>query len=175
MKDDRFTPEQIEQGNVRLLLAAQATLESKVPASFRMNAYAHDCKTPACVLGNYAIRDDLQDVFELHEYTRWDGRKLVGLVPKGNPGFIESGHNTMDCDGTMVQEHFAIGDGVASNIFGVCGCDDADTPQEAAAYIEKFVADRRAAVAPPVPQATESDLEQAAQVPSAPSEDQSTL
>lgn len=172
--NDRFTPEQIERGNVRLLLAAQATLESKVPASFKMNAYAHDCKTPACVLGNYAIRDDLQNVFELHGYTRWDGRMLVGLVPKGDEDFLTI-HTTLDCDGPTIQEHFALQQGEANNMFGMYGCGDASTPLQAAEYIARFVNNRRTAMAAQVSQATESDLEQAAQVPLAPSEDQSTL
>lgn len=161
-----FTPEQIEEGNKRLLLAAQATRETKHPSKFTMEQFGHTCDTPGCVLGNYAVRTDLQTAFQLVERVTWNGTLVGGVMPVGeDPDLRSSG--TVDCDGSEVRGHFALPRDDASDLFGYSGCNAAKTPDAAAEFIERFVQHRRQI-------AQESALEQTAQMP-APPEDQSGL
>lgn len=108
----------------RLLNVVRALREDKDPENFRMYAFSR-CGTPACALGHYAARDDLQHVFRLRK-SGW-----LGLQGKRS--------GDIGIDSPAVQEHFGIDFDEADELFGYCGCDGARHPEEAARYIESFV------------------------------------
>lgn len=97
-------------------------LEAAKPENFDMGRFAR-CGTPACVLGHYASRADLQSEFGL------EGMTILELATCRRP----------DCDGEEIQLHFDITGEQACELFDVEGCDDAKTPAEAIAYIRKFI------------------------------------
>jgi hypothetical protein len=83
---------------------------------FSMTRYANGCGTPACVLGNYASRRDLQKSFTLHEFVE-------------NIAF----------DDLRVLEHFGITESEARVLFSTQGCRGAITPEGAVAFLEEFL------------------------------------
>lgn len=126
----------------RLLNVAKALRESPNPGAFSMefiNVTYAGCRTPACAIGHYAHRKDLQDAFALRE---------------GEGGFYEahsSDSYALRYDGPQVRAHFDITEGQARQLFrdsnldedgegDLCGCGGAETAIEAAEYIERFVA-----------------------------------
>jgi hypothetical protein len=112
----------------RLLNVARALRESPKPEAFYMGEYAQDCGTPACALGHYAHRVDLQDVFMLRD-------NLVFLC--GAP--IDAWETHYDYYDDDVCDHFGISVGQACELFSANGCGHAKTAIEAAEYIENFV------------------------------------
>jgi hypothetical protein len=133
----------------RLLNVARALEESPVPKAFDMQAFCHngeerydgnldrflpaiDCGTPACALGHYASRRDLQRVFDLGKSggrfgTVW-GLRVTGK--RGLAGFNDR----------AVLDHFALSKEESAELFDQDGCGDAKTTKQAARYIRKFVA-----------------------------------
>lgn len=109
----------------RLENVARALMESPNPEHFSMETFAsdHSCGTPACALGHYAWRTDLQGAFRLREIgdvvTR-DGRR-----PENWFGYV--------C------HHFGISLYEYIELFSNAGCGNAKTPEQAAAYILDFV------------------------------------
>lgn len=89
------------------------------------------CGSPACALGHYAARTDLQNGCR--------------IAPKENK--IVWADNS-DSDGSIHQsfgmDWFGISARQFSSLFASNGCDQATTPVEAAEYIERFVLDRAA-------------------------------
>lgn len=80
----------------------------------------YPCKTPACVLGHYAARQDLQDVFKLTQ---------CGTLDYGcNFSFY-----------TVLYQHFGLSDKECDELFGSYGCGRAHTTGEAITYIEQFI------------------------------------
>lgn len=110
----------------RLLNVAKALRESPAPDQFTMGQYAHRCGTPACALGHYAARHDLQGQFVLHQGH--DGIFCVGADDDDVPY-----HDR------RVLHHFGIDGEDAERLFGPTGCGSAKTPIKAAEYIERFV------------------------------------
>lgn len=92
-----------------------------------MSRWADDCGTPACVLGHYAARIDLQSEFRI-VVSDEQGAYIVDSRGK---------HIWHSCP--SVREHFDISRVQAYHLFDLEGCDDADTPAEAAAYIRRFI------------------------------------
>lgn len=80
------------------------------------------CGTPACALGHYAVRRDVQRTFAL---TNDGNEVMVGKAP-------------VNYDYHMT-EHFGITEGQVDELFGGYGCENAKTPTQAANYIEKFI------------------------------------
>ena len=114
----------------RLLNVARALRESQKPESFDMSRYGHNCKTPACALGHYAHRDDLQGLF--------------GLTQKGYLILRES-KSLVEFDDAPAVDHFGINGEEALELFGADdGCGGANSVDEAADYIEAFVANHGA-------------------------------
>ena len=99
----------------RLLNCARACREAN-GKGFTMRTTSHVDGTPACALGQYAHRTDLQKSFKL--------ALRVGIV------FLKS----------TIEDHFGITPAESSLLFCAHGCDDAKTPMEAAMYIERFAA-----------------------------------
>jgi len=120
----------------RLLNVARALRESPQPAAFTMGDYCygrHDdypCGTPACAVGHYAARRDLQGLFRLSSGTLQilkDRRTYVWV-------------NFCDEVDEKAERHFGINSDEWTELFSYAGCDNAQTPEEAAAFIERFVA-----------------------------------
>jgi hypothetical protein len=109
----------------RLLNVAKALREAPNPKTFSMNVYVHSCGSPACALGHYGCRPDLQDVFYQQNGS------LIALN--------ENGEETM-CIMDVAQKHFDISSRETDELFEATGCGLAKTPHEAAEYIEDFVA-----------------------------------
>lgn len=112
----------------RLLRVAQALREAKHPEDFTMARYVNECGTPACALGHYASRRDLQKLLELCK-DKW---RDFGIMYVGEP-------NDAGIYDPKVLEHFGITENGSTELFGGVGCGDAKTPTEAADYIDAFV------------------------------------
>lgn len=93
----------------------------------------HSCGTPACAFGHYVARTDLQDTFRLGK--------------DGDPLYIETAtQSPMGAGLSAANRHFRL-EGEGSRIFDADGCDNAETPGEAADFIQSFIIDELAAVA----------------------------
>jgi hypothetical protein len=107
----------------RLLNVAKALRESNDPRDFSMEFYGHvNCNTPACALGHYAHRTDLQDALIL----------VNGCVRQSD------GHYASYWT-ALVREHFDIDRDEVEALFSDSGCGNASTAIEAAEFIERFV------------------------------------
>lgn len=105
----------------RLLNVVKALRETSRPERFDMGRWGGFCGTPACAIGHYAARRDLQRTFSL---SFWRGKLKV----RGDrPAYPE------------ISTHFGITDMEATELFGTRGCLDAQTVDEAIPYIEAFV------------------------------------
>lgn len=121
----------------RLLNVARALRESPKPKAFTMHCYvggdtwdfdtSHNwCGTPACALGHYAARTDLQ--------------RLMRIL-NGKAVYRESIYGSSICYADeCVLKHFGIYWSEAGCLFGSEGCGNAKTTKQAARYIERFVA-----------------------------------
>lgn len=113
----------------RLLNVAKALRESPSPEDFGMETYAHGCGTPGCALGHYAYRTDLQDDFM--------------LVPVDDGMFVHTAvafrGQKVEYFSDCVRDHFGIDYVQVGELFAGYGCGEAQTPTEAAEYIENFV------------------------------------
>lgn len=110
----------------RLLKVAQALRESPAPKRFYQGKFAHSCGTPACAFGHYAARRDLQKTFKLNVNdvgTDW-------VTKDGRPVWY---------DEESVTSHFGITEDQGRELFSSQGCGNAQTPKQAARYIERFV------------------------------------
>lgn len=118
----------------RLLNVARALEESPKPNAFTMTDFAQQCGTPACALGHYCSRRDLQKAFKL-------GGNLVRLWPVD----IKQ-ERAIGISDRAITEHFGLSNDedllVSENeeLFGPEGCGGAKTAKQAARYIRKFVA-----------------------------------
>jgi len=117
----------------RLLNVAKALRESANPNDFHMTDYVNDCGTPACALGHYAFRTDLQKLCVIK--VREDDYFSVEYRVHDD----ERGYDRLDYDDPPLLEHFGISAEEALELFGGEGCGNAKTPIEAADYIEHFV------------------------------------
>lgn len=128
----------------RLLNAAKAVRETPSPGKFSMSRFGLEtypvpqvdspgCGTPGCVLGHYAARADLQDEFKL---VGSDIFLRDAVVPEN---FWERGGNGLTYNADVICDHFQISSNQACQLFSTAGCEYAQTPWEAANYIERFV------------------------------------
>lgn len=135
--------------------AIRALQESPAPHKFKMDTYGYpsnpesplpreqnECGTPACVLGQYAFRTDLQSAFQLKDgdLSAADGQPIHYTSPE-------------------IREHFGITYSEAWFLFYQGGCGGAVTPAQAIKYMRDFVAqkwpapDWNAIALQPLPQA----------------------
>jgi hypothetical protein len=118
----------------RLLNVARALREAPDNGNFTMEFYCwsgkeFDCGTPACAIGHYAARQDLQKLFFIA-----NGQMMVHY-PNGDWPIM------VDSDKSIVPlQHFGITYEEWDELFDVDGCGNAATAIEAAEYIEQFVA-----------------------------------
>jgi hypothetical protein len=111
----------------RLLNVAKALRESKNPESFDMGLYVNGgCGTPACALGHYASRTDLQTAYRLKPDSE--------IIVRTSDGSCVD-YNTMD-----IADHFEIQGDDLEDLFSPEGCGSALSTIEAAEFIEAFVA-----------------------------------
>lgn len=112
----------MNEGDQRLLRAAELMREDVDPQNFTMRHYTDDwsertgwCGTPQCVAGHYMM-----------------------LTDEGAPMRTLTGERLM----TWQMEHFDITREERSELFERDGCNNARSPAKAADYIERFVARR---------------------------------
>lgn len=111
----------------RLLNVAKALRESPAPEKFTMRWYTvtNECGTPACALGHYAARRDLQNTLRLSE--------------SGAVEFAKDGAMMAGIDDHRLLRHFGITASESGQLFSPGGCGCATSPDQAAEYIETFV------------------------------------
>lgn len=123
-----------------LLACAQAVREAAKPENFSMALYGwtrwfavdadrgdmeiNECGTPACVIGHYASRQDLQNV----------------LILRGNRLIWKQSDVAVSYADPAVLDYFGLDDLQADELFGSEGCGEAESPSDAADYIEDWVA-----------------------------------
>lgn len=103
----------------RLLNAARAVRERAAIENFTMACYFHECGTPGCVLGTYALRTDMQTDI--------------------SPTLLKNHRESAPDDIDQIAEHFDLTSEQVRELFAYNGCGKARTPEQAAAYIEAFV------------------------------------
>jgi hypothetical protein len=108
----------------RLLKVATALRESPHAELFTMTRYAAWGR-PCDALGHYASRSDLQSAFKLSRfrdrvYTA-AGKRVFWYSPE-------------------VLEHFGLSCDEAEHLFSGDGCNEAQLPEDAATYVERFLA-----------------------------------
>lgn len=104
----------------RLANVSRALRESPAPERFTMRRFTNQCGSPACAFGHYAARADLQQAFYLDTH--------------GSPLSIDGEHFV-----DTIKTHFGIDELETTELFGGFGCDNAQTPEAAAAYIDCFI------------------------------------
>lgn len=124
----------------RLLLVAKALRESQCPQAFIMTRI-HTCGTPHCAFGHYIARRDLQQIFQFpmgdfaEQIGEHTGAHMHNVIMSGVWGATSVNFNWRRC----ISEHFDLDDTQVQMIFGPHGCNDADTAEAAADYIETYV------------------------------------
>lgn len=115
--------------NVERLKNLIVSLRDAKPEDFSMLRYGNMCGTPACVLGHYASRTDLQGSFVLQS-REGDCHPYVYSIDDDGPA---------DCYSEYVTDHFDIDEEQALELFADNGCGNASTPEQAIEYIEEFI------------------------------------
>lgn len=132
----------------RLLNVARSLRESPIPAAFNMACYIQGdgtvpladpnwCHTPACALGHFAARRDLQAIMRIDTDTFH--RPVIRYTSRVNSYILMLG------DG-ILSSYFGIDNREAHDLFAAWGCGRAKTCEAAAQFIEDFVARRRTTV-----------------------------
>lgn len=91
------------------------------------------CGTPACALGHFASRTDLQRILKVVRDPK-NGTASMSMYGSDVPD---------DWDMDAVNEYFGISHEEHDELFGGEGCGNAKTAKQAAKYIEEFVRERR--------------------------------
>lgn len=107
------------------------------------NTEANFCGTPACALGHYAARTDMQRLLKV-AYLK---DKYKGNVEYAAIAFFgEEADQHTTCpqyDDPKFVKHFGLDYSEMDELFGGDGCGGAHTAIQAAKYIEKFVKSKR--------------------------------
>jgi len=98
-------------------------LEGVKPRDFNMTVYLHPCGSPACVLGYFASRGDLQRKFKLTKHS-------VSLRDTDEP---------VDFYDEEVCGYFGITYTQAESLFGCEGANEFATPAQMRRRIRKFI------------------------------------
>ncbi len=101
---------------------------------FCMKRFVNACGSPACALGTYAHRRDLQRAFKIGEAGMAFPRPWV-TTAGGVAIYIADPSRSEG----PVMEHFGLTLRETVKLFGERGCGRAKTEHEAAAYIRAFV------------------------------------
>lgn len=130
----------------RLLNVARALRESPAPKKFTMSHYIHGdyydearprynpkwCGTPACALGHYGARKDLQRLMRVIPIKSANDQEYPTLI------YNNIGDEVVYKD-SLIMKHFGLDNNEVEELFSSVGCGMAETPKEAARYIVKFV------------------------------------
>lgn len=116
--------------------------------TFDMTRYVYDgnqpgtaCGTPACLLGNYAARTDLQRFIKV-ELTSYP-RDATYRSEYADLKYVRNGC-LASYMAAPVQKHFGLSQSEAENLFADDGCNDAQTDKaKALRYVRKFVAAKK--------------------------------
>lgn len=113
----------------RLRNVVRALREDPDPENFTMRRIGYasalgKCGTPACALGHYAARTDLQGEFQLTKYALIYSKKQ---------------HRALNFYCETIRKHFDLNEAQFTELFEWHGCGNARTPEEAATYIERFI------------------------------------
>ena len=114
----------------RLLNVAKALRDSPNPEKFTMEQFAYHCGTPACAVGHYAARRDLQKSFKLKQ-----SESCCSLANNDGEFVFVDGPTA-----NALMDHFGLKYNEVTRLFGEEGCRKAKRPLTAAKYIERFVA-----------------------------------
>lgn len=107
-------------------------VEGAHPDDFTMQTYSNDCGTPACVLGHYASREDLQSEFKLSR-PRVNMMKMVRN---------HAGH-ALSYASEEVLTHFGLTPDEAKDLFAEDGCGQADNERDVALqYLRLFLKEK---------------------------------
>jgi hypothetical protein len=104
-------------------------LEGVKPKQFDMTVYAHKCGTPACVLGHFAARKDLQKKFKFNH--KGDAFSAAVLLVKGGTAVYH--------EDDEVLEYFGITPAQSEYLFGCEGKNEHATPAQMRRQIRKFI------------------------------------
>jgi hypothetical protein len=121
----------------RLLNLARAVREHPRPELFTMVHYATGYMEPRCPLACYAARTDLQSEFRLippEDRGNWSYPTGVGLISTGRNVDLDRGLTFAP----ELLKHFEINQDQARRLFGMYGCADARSTEQAAKFIESF-------------------------------------
>ncbi len=127
------TPEQI--ANLQNLIKANRESEKR----FDMDYYGKEesCGTSCCVLGNYAMRPDLQSEFTLKfppDKSRDVSAQLWHIPDDRGKGLYS----------TSIQKHFGLTMDECDNLFAIGGSLDrvCSSARDAADFIEKYIGEQ---------------------------------
>lgn len=120
------TKPKVRLDRLRKVVRALREVPPEQKSEFTMVHYVHDCGTPACALGHFAARRDLQRVFKIFP-NRSPSRKAEARYRGNDWDLLSSG------------DYFGLERAQMNELFGPAGCDDAETPLQAARYIERFI------------------------------------
>jgi hypothetical protein len=120
-----YTKRQIKTGNRRLLRLAAYLREHARSEDFDMRVQVNPCGTPACAFGHYASMPRTP-------FTIDAGAVCKVVMHRGSqrPAFFGDAE---------VRDHFGVRYVEVRELFAASGCGCADTPRQAARYIERFV------------------------------------
>lgn len=127
--------------NAALVLEEATNLKVDGERQFNMEKFVHFCGAPACVLGYYGSRTDLQKLMVISgTKTKVKGRfgeyRLdAQLVYR--KGLYEQ--DIVDYYDERLLDHFGLNAEQSYELFGSEGCGGANTPLQAARYIRKFI------------------------------------
>lgn len=112
---------------LRKVVRALREVPPEEKSEFTMAHYVHDCGTPACALGHFAARRDLQRAFKIVKRASCTRGTYAQALYGNDSDLLSSG------------DYFGLERAQMNELFGPAGCDDAETPLQAARYIERFI------------------------------------
>lgn len=132
----------VTAGRKRLLDVVKALRDAEndphFVEDFTMQRFANPCGTPACALGHYAWRVDLQSEFII-SHSAAMGRSVFYAEGCGSFWRERDNDHSIGLGDDRVLDYFSISYSEVLELFDVEGCDKAAVPGEAADYIESFV------------------------------------
>lgn len=136
-------PPHVTASRKRLLDIVKALREaqnnSHFVKDFTMRRFVNPCGTPACALGHYAWRNDLQSEFIISNSAPL-GRTVFYTEGFGSHWRENESDHSVGLSDDRMLEYFGLSYSEVLELFDADGCLKAALPSEAADYIESFVA-----------------------------------
>lgn len=145
-----------------LRLNALLLANRQSPRAFNMGSWYSEteCGTQGCLIGNYALRPDLQSTFSIGPHDTCANSFQLNCAEGYPPNEV---HNGLEYHGVWLKlaEHFEITLNEALDLFSFVGCDGAFRDRDKAiAYIEAFIARKLAERPAPQPDEDEDEEEE---------------